>query len=87
MLVCILIAAENLAIGKPTEQSTTWIKYGYTASSGMAVDGCDKTVFLDRCCTHTLVESQPWWGVDLDARYDVVMVKVVNRGDCCGEFI
>ena len=85
MLVCFFIVAANLAIGRPTEQSSTRIKYGYTASSEMAVDGCDKTDFLERCCTHTLDEAQPWWGVDLEATYDVVMVKVVNRGDCCGK--
>ena len=68
---------ENMALSKPTEQSSTvvWL----AGSSAKAVDGCRDSDFYQYCCTHTDNETQPWWGVDLEANYNVEMVKVFNR--------
>ena len=58
-------------------------------SSDKAVDGCKATDFSELCCTHTEGSTnQPWWGVDLEAIYDVVMVKVLNRKEqCCSKYL
>ncbi|KAI8490259.1 hypothetical protein Bbelb_319970 [Branchiostoma belcheri] len=36
-------------------------------------------------CTHTNLEYQQWWKVDLGDTYVISHVTVINRGDCCGE--
>ncbi|XP_067256481.1 uncharacterized protein [Chanodichthys erythropterus] len=38
-------------------------------------------------CTHTLIQSTPWWKLDLLKVYSVNRVAVTNRPDCCGERI
>ena len=77
----------NLAMRKPTEQSSTRVwSSGVNGSSDKAVDGCKTTDFSELCCTHTREEAQPWWGVDLEATYVVILVRTLNRGDvCCGK--
>ena len=81
-----------LSLGKPTQQSSTHtVSEGNTTvvgSSDKAVDGCTLTHFNSGCCTHTsAMEISPWWGVDLGATYGVVLVRVLNRRDCCGTII
>ena len=34
-------------------------------------------------CTQTNLQSRPWWRVDLLESFDVWIVKITNRGDCC----
>ena len=68
-------ASENLALGKPTFQSsTTW-----DGDSSKAVDGDRTTVFGQGSCTHTATEQTPWWAVDLQQRYLVHRVDLTNR--------
>ncbi|XP_048039126.1 uncharacterized protein LOC125263968 [Megalobrama amblycephala] len=38
-------------------------------------------------CTHTLVQSNPIWKLDLLKVYSVTRVAITNRPDCCGERI
>ena len=84
----VFVSAANLALGKPTAQSSTR-EGSEDSSSHNAVDGCLKTNFYKQCCTHTKSNNafppSAWWGVDLAGTYAVVMVKVLNRGDCCGK--
>ena len=74
-----MTSGDNRALGKPTEQSSTvaWL----AGSSAKAVDGCKIADYFLWCCTHTDNETEPWWGVDLEATYNIAMVKVLNRGD------
>ncbi|XP_074652572.1 uncharacterized protein LOC141906964 [Tubulanus polymorphus] len=69
--------------GKPTKQSST--RSG--AVSSQAVDG--NRNFRDKSCTHTLLKGSPtkpnWWYVDLQHRYRISYVALVNRGDCCSD--
>ncbi|XP_064639504.1 fucolectin-1-like [Lineus longissimus] len=72
----------NVALRKPAFQ--------FDVSSGgvpqRAVDGNADTNYGRRSCTHTHNRgrtSRNWWAVDLQARYTVKRVEVVNRGDCC----
>ena len=69
-------AAENLALGKPTNESSTRSPF----SSSAAVNG-DYSDF-----THTLDNVYPsWWRVDLGDIYNIGQIKLYNRKDCCSE--
>ena len=69
----------NLALGKPTEQSS--FHSGYPGPSSYAVDGFHNTdpSGISLFCTHTLKEAYPWWAVDLEGIYNVSIVRVMNR--------
>ncbi len=69
------LAAENVAIGKPTSQSSTGFGFG----PGNAVDG-DLGNF-----THTDAgENLPsTWEVDLEENFQIESVVIHNRDNCC----
>ncbi|KAL8181451.1 UNVERIFIED_CONTAM: hypothetical protein K2H54_002307 [Gekko kuhli] len=75
----------NLARGRPTLQSSTYAETGEIQGiSSNAVDGnCDGR-WTSQSCTHTSQELSPWWSVDLGKEYDISLVVVKNRQDCCG---
>ncbi|MCP4804172.1 MAG: hypothetical protein GY913_14620 [Proteobacteria bacterium] len=67
---------ENVALGRPTDQSSDWP--GYTG-----VEGVDGTLSN---FTHTATSDfDPWWWVDLEAEYGVSEVRLFNRVGCCPE--
>ena len=70
----------NLALGKPTKQSTTHKTY----SSSKAVDGKKATALQENSCAHTMGQKGAWWLVDLEAVYEIRQVVIKSRGDCCG---
>ncbi|XP_078665730.1 fucolectin-like [Branchiostoma floridae x Branchiostoma belcheri] len=73
----------NVALNKAASQSSL---YGPRYPAERAVDGNTGTnLFHRRECTHTNLEYQPWWKVDLGDTYVISHVTVINRGDCCGE--
>lgn len=45
------------------------------------MDGLKSTVVSD--CAHSTTEGTPWWRVDLGRVEPVVLVLILNRGDCC----
>ena len=74
---------QNLALGKPATQSTTF-------SGGVAaraVDGNTDGVWTHNSVTHTIgvVDLQPWWQVDLGAVRGISHMVLYNRTDCCAE--
>ncbi|XP_066479178.1 fucolectin-like [Tiliqua scincoides] len=72
--------ATNLARGRPTFQSSN----SESRPPTKAVDGnCDGNM-EHGSCTHTNLDTEPWWYVDLGIRYAISAVVVKNRGDCCG---
>jgi len=80
----------NLALGRPTTQSST----AYPGSPGRAVDGNTDGNWYDASVTHTNLEPQPWWQVDLGQLSAigpgspspwVDYVEVFNRTDCCAD--
>ncbi|XP_054841924.1 fucolectin-like [Eublepharis macularius] len=81
-------ASPNLARGRPTSQSSTYTHTdGISGISGYAVDGnCDGR-WIARSCTHTNLENNPWWSVDLGREYAISLVVVKIRQDCCGDRI
>jgi hypothetical protein len=73
--------AQNLAAGKPASQSST--DFGGVASR--AVDDNTNGNWGGNSVTHTALQAQPWWQVDLGAAYALGQVVLYNRTDCCGE--
>ncbi|XP_066290517.1 uncharacterized protein [Branchiostoma lanceolatum] len=73
----------NVALHKRASQSSL-LRSEYPAER--AVDGNTGTILYPRQeCTHTGLEYEPWWKVDLGDTYVIGQVTVINRGDCCGE--
>lgn len=73
----------NVAAGKPAAQSSTYP--GYPANANLAVDGSTDGNFFDGSVTHTDLDTEPWWQVDLgNSNSPVLSVFIHNRTDCCG---
>ncbi|WP_205525767.1 discoidin domain-containing protein [Pyxidicoccus trucidator] len=72
----------NLALGKPAMQSSI-SPHGGPAE--LAVDGSTNGVWGAGSVTHTNVEAQPWWQVDLQGSYAISTVVLYNRTDCCSD--
>ncbi|XP_019646182.1 PREDICTED: zona pellucida sperm-binding protein 3 receptor-like [Branchiostoma belcheri] len=73
----------NVALSKKATQSSL-LRSEYPAER--AVDGNTGTILYPRQqCTHTDLEYEPWWKVNLGDTYVISHVTVINRGDCCGE--
>ncbi|MEM7797635.1 MAG: DUF1800 family protein [Chloroflexota bacterium] len=75
----------NLALGKTVSQSST-------INGGMperAVDGDTNGTWVEGSITHTGLDSQPWWQVDLGsdsdaaAQFNIDEIVLYNRTDCC----
>ncbi|XP_074844034.1 uncharacterized protein LOC142009621 [Carettochelys insculpta] len=81
-----LPGAQNLALGRPATQSSTY-NHPTTgeAVAQRAVDGNRDGKWVQGSCSHTNLERDAWWSVDLGSRQSVSAVIVKNREDCCGE--
>jgi cytochrome c peroxidase len=69
----------NVALGKPTSQSST-------AAGGLsqrAVDGNTSGNWGTGSVTHTAGESKSWWQVNLGSAHQISRVTLWNRTDCC----
>jgi len=71
--------AANLALNKTATQSST----DWSAPASRAVDGNTDGNFSNGSVTHTLVENQAWWHVDLGSVQSISRIDVFNRTDCC----
>lgn len=68
----------NIAVHKPARQSSTYSH----AIADRAVDGNHANAYAYGSCSHTAVgQNNPWWYVDLGARYHIHAVVITNRGD------
>ncbi|CAM5081257.1 unnamed protein product, partial [Natator depressus] len=74
----------EVALECVASQSSIYDKYG---NPGNAIDGSPSSDYLRGKCSHTDLEINPWWTLDLQARVQVFRVKITNRGDCCEERI
>jgi len=72
--IIIYESTRNIALGKPAYQSSQYQTY-YASN---AVDN-DYGTF-----SHTQ-PNLPWWKVDLQTSYNIGVVKLYNRQDCCQE--
>lgn len=68
---------ENMAIGKPAEQSSTSGDY----SADGACDGNTDGNLYNGSVSHTLNEAQPWWEVDLEAVREIGFIDIWGRTD------
>ena len=80
-----MISGALLSQGKSASQSSI----GWGGSPQRGVDGITSTNYFasPRSCTHTLSQTGAWWQVNLGGEYQVDVVTLVNRGDCCCKFI
>ncbi len=74
-------AQNNLALNKPTNQSST----AFGGDASRAVDGNMDGTYNNGSVTHSDLENGAWWMVDLGAEYLIQNVTVYNRTDCCSE--
>lgn len=81
-----LTTGRNVALWKPTKQSSTysevslnrWINF----TSDKAVDGSGDGNFGKLSCTHTAVyQGIPTWNVSLGKAYSIIAIKIANRND------
>jgi len=73
--------SQNIAYGRPTEQSST----GWGGSSDRAVDGNTDGYYGNKGVTHTQHSRNPWWKVSLKKKYNIAYIQVFNRKDCCSD--
>ena len=77
-------AAQNLALGMPTSQSST----GHGGDSSRAVDGNTDGLFWNGSVTHTdASQAEHWWQVDLVQPEPIGEVVIYNRSDCCTQLL
>lgn len=68
----------NLALNKPATQSST---HSSGAAASRAVDGNTSGVFTNNSVTHTLLDLNAWWEVDLGQVQSIGAIKVWNRAE------
>jgi len=66
-----------------TGQSST----DFGGISGRAIDVLWKPNYGSGSCTHTALEDNPYWYVDLGRHHVIESVWVHNRADCCRKYI
>ncbi|KAK6187443.1 hypothetical protein SNE40_005473 [Patella caerulea] len=76
-----LPSGPNIALGKPTVQSSTYVYENLPLSSALAVDGNRNSDAFQLSCSHTAGGDNPWLQVDLERIYNITSVTIVNRGD------
>ncbi|XP_077990235.1 uncharacterized protein LOC144444621 [Glandiceps talaboti] len=77
-----MLTNNDIALNKMTSQSSLHHNLGVASH---AVDGFKSTFYADESCTHTEIENNAWWKVDLQYTYFVQEVVITNRQDCCSE--
>ncbi|XP_050399853.1 multiple epidermal growth factor-like domains protein 10 [Patella vulgata] len=78
MRSCDVCTGTNIALGKPTAQSTTY--FDSRSSSSKAVDGSTGNNWSSGQCTHTNENTVGgWWCVDLQQIYKIDTIKLFNR--------
>eukprot|EP00079_Xenopus_tropicalis_P036907 XP_017950678.1 PREDICTED: uncharacterized protein LOC100498436 isoform X1 [Xenopus tropicalis] len=78
------VSGRNLARSGKARQSSDY-RHPSVLMAERAIDGITETDLNKSPCTHTNRDYQPWWQLDLDKRYQVKSVIVVNRRDCCSQ--
>ncbi|XP_064625400.1 uncharacterized protein LOC135486505 [Lineus longissimus] len=85
----------NLALGRPAYQIDSYSSYEASGPQ-KAVDGNHANKWRAKSCAGTRysemdaqrnqpVKQTNWLAVELDRAYPITLVRLQNRGDCCGE--
>ena len=69
----------NLALGRVAISSSL----GWAGAASRAVDGNIDGNYANNSVTHTLLDEQAWWQVDLGQTGAIQSVEIHNRSDCC----
>jgi tetratricopeptide (TPR) repeat protein len=75
----------DLAQGKPATQSSTLSGFGPTTVPSSAVDGDTNGNFFHGSVSHTNLEADAWWQVDLGSSANLTSITIWNRTDCCSD--
>lgn len=79
--VLVLSGGENVAPQGTATQSST-------SAGGLApraIDGNTNGAHSNHSVTHTALEPNPWWEVQLAAPTPIHQIEIFNRTDCCSE--
>ncbi|XP_055956658.1 receptor-type tyrosine-protein phosphatase mu [Patella vulgata] len=79
MKKCGVCSDINVALDKPTKQSSTLYYGTINSNSSNAVDGNTDSDWFHGHCTHTTKNTSHWWCVDLKQIYNIDNIKVFNR--------
>ena len=86
----LLVTAEAATTVPPTtnlalNQTATQSSEGFGGVASRAVDGNTNGDWAAGSSSHTLLDAQPWWQVDLGAVQTIQSIKVWNLTSCCAE--
>ncbi|KAL1276756.1 hypothetical protein QQF64_036379 [Cirrhinus molitorella] len=73
--LCDAVLTNNLALGASAVQSSTYNLFG------MAYEAVDGRRSMRMLCTHTAIQNNPWWRVDLTKVYQITRVVITNGGE------
>jgi hypothetical protein len=76
-----LAGSPDLALGKTATQSSE----AYGGSPSRVVDGDTNGVFGNNSVSHTDLNPNAWWQVDLGGTSPLTSINVWNRTDCCAD--
>ncbi|XP_019631529.1 PREDICTED: uncharacterized protein LOC109475360 [Branchiostoma belcheri] len=79
----VLKALLTWPLNRPATQSSTDFK----GAPGRAVDGNRNAIYAKKSCSHTAMERDPWWRVDLGSSQCVDRVVVVKRQHIGGHWL
>lgn len=74
------ISHENVALFKPTYQSSVYGNDVYPSSNAVNGDKSENAVI-----SHSGLMQDPWWSVHLQGLYTISKIVVFNRRNCCQE--
>lgn len=75
------VAGAELQKSATARQSTTH----ENGEASKAIDGNADQAFDKGSVSHTNEQNNPWLVIDLGETKEIAVIKVFNRGDCCGE--
>jgi uncharacterized repeat protein (TIGR01451 family) len=78
----IIPSSSDLAQGKTATQSST---YDSRTGAANAVDGNTDGNYLHGSISHTNLDANAWWQVDLGTSAAIGSISIWNRTDCCPE--
>nr|XP_006014319.2 PREDICTED: fucolectin-like [Latimeria chalumnae] len=79
---CFYPGLENVAMRGKATQSTIYNEEGDNLGIAMnGIDGNHNSNYFLGSCTHTAIENNPWWRVDLLDVYRISRIVITNRSD------
>ena len=87
IVILVLTQDHNVAVGRPSKQSSTDTTFDWDVGPDRANDGnVNGNMKVGQSCSHTESTDYPWWAVDLGSVRLVLSVHIYNRVDCKLDF-